>query len=105
MSSNNDITFKERLIDKRKERDISQSELARKAGLQPSAIAHFEAGRRKPSFANIRALAVALNTTADYLLGSGEAQTAFRDEVKLTNDDRDFIQSIIDMRVKEKSGD
>tara|TARA_B100000780_G_C21118271_1_gene452689 strand:+ start:224 stop:541 length:318 start_codon:yes stop_codon:yes gene_type:complete len=105
MSSDTETTFQQRLIDKRNERDLSQSELARKAGLQPSAIAHFEAGRRKPSFANIRALATALNTTADYLLGSGEAQTAFRDEDKLTSKDREFIQSIIDARVKEKSGD
>ena len=105
MSSDTETTFQTRLIDKRNERDLSQSELARKAGLQPSAIAHFEAGRRKPSFANIRALATALNTTADYLLGSGDAQTAFRDEDKLTSKDREFIQSIIDARVKEKSGD
>ena len=105
MSSDSTTTFMQRMIDKRKERDLSQSELARKAGLQPSAIAHFEAGRRKPSFANIRTLAIALNTTADFLLGSGEAQTAFRDESKLTDADREFIQEIIDMRVKEKSGD
>ena len=105
MSSDTDTTFQQRLIDKRNERELSQSDLARKAGLQPSAIAHFEAGRRKPSFANIRALAKALNTTADYLLGSGTGVTAFRDEDKLSDADRAFIQGIIDMRVKEKSED
>lgn len=105
MSSDTETTFKQRLILKRKDRGLSQSELARQAGLQPSAIAHFEAGRRKPSFANIRALAKALNTSADYLLGSGEAQTAFRDEDKLTSADRKFIQDIIDMRVKDKPGE
>lgn len=106
MSSEAYNTFKQRLIDKRKERDLSQSELARKTGLQPSAISHFEAGRRKPSFANIRALATALNTTADYLLGSGgDGFTAFRDEDKLSDSDRAFIQGIIDMRVKEKPED
>jgi transcriptional regulator with XRE-family HTH domain len=106
MSSDTDTTFKQRLIDKRNERGLNQSELARKAGMQPSAIAHFEAGRRKPSFANIRALAVALNTTADYLLGAdGSGVTAFRDEDKLSAADRAFIQGIIDMRVKDKPED
>ena len=105
MSSDTDNTFQQRLIEKRNERELNQSELARKAGLQPSAIAHFEAGRRKPSFANIRALAKALNTSADYLLGSDTGVTAFRDEDKLSNADRNFIQSIINMRVKEKFED
>ncbi len=106
MSSEADDTFKQRLIDKRNERELSQSDLARKAGLQPSAIAHFEAGRRKPSFANIRALATALNITTDYLLGSEKTGvTAFRDEDKLSDADRSFIQGIIDMRVKEKPED
>lgn len=105
MSSETDTTFAERLIDKRKERELNQSELARKAGLQPSAIPHFEAGRRKPSFANIRVLAKALNTTADYLLGSETGATAFRDEDKLTAADRKWIQDIIDMKVKDKTGD
>ena len=42
--------FRERLKNARdKLREWSQAELATKAGLPPTSIAHFEAGARKPS--------------------------------------------------------
>ncbi len=53
----------------REDRGLSQSDLARRADLQPSAIAHFEAGRRTPSAGNIIGLAQALDVSTDYLLG------------------------------------
>ena len=70
--------------------------------MQPSAIAHFEAGRRKPSFDNVRSLARALKVSADYLLGTQTATTAFRDEDKLSVKDRLFIQNVIDTMIKDK---
>lgn len=94
--------FAARLRKTRENRELSQSELARETGMQPSAIAHFEAGRRKPSFDNVRALARALKVSADYLLGAQAATTAFRDEEKLSVRDRLFIQNIIDTMIKDK---
>jgi transcriptional regulator with XRE-family HTH domain len=94
--------FASRLRKTRDARELSQSELAREAGMQPSAIAHFEAGRRKPSFDNVRALARALKVSADFLLGAESATTAFRDEDKLSAKDRNFIQNIIDTMIKDK---
>lgn len=96
------VDFASRLRKTRENRELSQSELAREAGMQPSAIAHFEAGRRKPSFDNVRALARALKVSADYLLGTHAATTAFRDEDKLSAKDRLFIQNIIDTMIKGK---
>jgi len=97
--------FATRLAEVRELRRLNQSELARKAGLQPSAIAHFEGKRRKPSFANILALANALGVSSDYLIGKADniqgATTAFRNEEKLTANDRDFIQSIINARIQK----
>jgi len=60
----------------------SQAQLARYAGLEPSAISHFETGRRTPSIANLIKLADALTVTTDTLLGrkplaAGETVTAF----------------------------
>ncbi|NOT41809.1 MAG: helix-turn-helix transcriptional regulator [Alphaproteobacteria bacterium] len=95
--------FADRLRSSREERELSQSDLARLTGLQPSAIAHFEAERRKPSFDNIRVLAAALKVTTDYLLGSeGKSAMAFKDEHKLSKTDRDRIQDIINVMVKDK---
>lgn len=61
--------FPERLRSARELRGLSQSQLADRSGLQPSAISHFEQDRRSPSFDNLKRLANALNVTTDYLLG------------------------------------
>jgi transcriptional regulator with XRE-family HTH domain len=53
----------------REYRGLNQNELAQKAGMQPSAISHFETGTRKPSFDNLRILADSLDVTTVYLLG------------------------------------
>lgn len=46
----------------------SQTDLAKKTGLQPSAISHFENGRRTPSVKNLIKLANALNCSIDSLV-------------------------------------
>ena len=100
--------FGERLIAAREARRLTQTELAQKAGLQPAAIGHFERNRRKPSFANVRALAKALNISSDYLLGRSPdmegATTAFRGEEQLSDADREHIQMMIDLMTKRRSG-
>ena len=104
-----DSVFAERLISARLLRGLNQTELAGLANLQPAAIGHFEKNRRKPSFANVRALAKALNVSSDYLLGRTAsiegATTAFRGEENLTNADRDHIQMMIDLMNKRKRGE
>lgn len=65
-------TFKERLRGERERLKLSQAQLADRAGLQASAISHFETGARRPSFRSLRKLAAALGATTDYLLGRTE---------------------------------
>ena len=102
-----DDQFGERLLAAREARELSQTELAQKAGLQPAAIGHFERSRRKPSFANVRALAKALNVSSDYLLGRTAnmkgATTAFRGEEQLSEDDREHIQMMIDLMAQRRA--
>jgi len=104
--TDDNLNFGQRLVSAREMRGLSQTELARRAGLQPAAIGHFERDRRKPSFANVRALAKALEVSSDYLLGRTEAMegatTAFRGEEQLTTDDREFIQMMIDQMNQKK---
>jgi transcriptional regulator with XRE-family HTH domain len=99
--------FGARLVAARTARELSQTELAQRAGLQPAAIGHFERNRRKPSFANVRALAKALNVSSDYLLGRSPemkgATTAFRGEERLSDADRDHIQMMIDLMAQRRA--
>ncbi len=59
----------------RQEKNLNQIELAQKTSLHQTAISHFEAGSRKPSFDNLIKLADALEVTTDYLLDRGEFPT------------------------------
>ena len=93
--SSSDSIFATRLREARERQKLNQAELAQRAEMQPSAIAHFEANRRKPSFENVRRLAKALDVSTDYLLGF-QATVAFRNEEKLTRGDRDYVQGLID---------
>ena len=75
-STNPTEVFQGRLRVARTARNLSQSELARRAELQPSAVSHFETGTRKPSFHNLKRLADALRVTTDYLLGRTDLMDA-----------------------------
>lgn len=96
--------FRERVKTARELRKWSQIDLAGRAGLPPSSIAHFEAGSRKPSFDTLRRLANALEVTTDYLLGRvnepGLAEAGdplFRDVGKLTGRDRELAKDFLQM--------
>lgn len=97
--------FQERLKTAREGlRKWSQSELATRAAMPPSSIAHFEAGSRKPSFDTLRRLANALEVTTDYLLGRsanpGLAEAGdplYRDMGKLTGRDRELAKDFLKM--------
>lgn len=107
-SDGSDGVFGARLRAAREARSLNQTELAKRSNLQPAAIGHFEAGRRKPSFANIRTLAKALEVSSDYLLGRAssmsDATTVFRNEENLTASDRDAIQDMINTLARRRKG-
>jgi ribosome-binding protein aMBF1 (putative translation factor) len=110
MSTPASSKFSDRLRAARELRKLSQSELAERAGLQPSAVSHFETGRRAPSFDNLKRLADALHVTTDYLLGRvdeprGRSRTAagptvdklFRNAEKMSQVDLQTLADFADM--------
>lgn len=109
--------FPERLRAAREKRGLSQGDLAGRAGLQASAISHFETGTRKPSFDNLRRLADALDVTTDYLLGRvtdaqalAGADRLHRHLDRLTSEDREVAEEILQLLAKkakerDKKGD
>jgi len=104
--------FKERLKTAREQfRKWSQSDLAARAGLPPSSIAHFETGSRKPSFDTLRRLANALEVTTDYLLGRVDdpalaeaGDPLYRDVGKLTGHDREIAKDFLKMLAERSQG-
>jgi len=102
--------FQKRLKSAREDlRKWNQAQLAERAGLPPSSIAHFEAGSRKPSFDTLHRIATALDVTIDYLLGRTESldgaeasDPLFRDVSKLTGEDRELAKDFLDMLAKRK---
>ena len=107
--------FPQRLRAARIKREMSQGDLAAKAGLPPASISHFESGARKPSFANLRRLAQVLNASTDYLLGRVDdlglgiaADPLYRDVENLTDGDRELAKDFIGLlaaRSSRKTGD
>jgi transcriptional regulator with XRE-family HTH domain len=91
--------FGDRLRHSREEKGLSQAELAQKTGFQPSAISHFESGRRAPSFDNLKKLADALAVSIDYLLGRESlpttagpvAEKLFRNFERMSAEDQDDL--------------
>jgi len=93
--------FREHLQHIRQTKGLSQGDLAKRTGLKPAAISHFETGQRKPSFDNLIKLADALGVSMDFLFGGGSehASTAsrklLRDFEKLSPRDQDVVQEMI----------
>jgi transcriptional regulator with XRE-family HTH domain len=103
--------FAERLRAARELRKMSQSDLAEKTGLMPSAVSHFETGRRSPSFANLKTLSDALNVTTDYLIGRSDdmhvsnavSLKLLRHAEKMSDEDLDTITRMAEMMAKKQT--
>jgi len=95
--------FPARLKAARDLRGLNQDQLAARAGLQGSAVSHFETGGRKPSFDNLKRLADALGVSTDYLLGRTDdpeghavpSDPLYRDVQRLNKKNRDLASRII----------
>ncbi len=61
--------FSERLQAARQRRDMTQAQLAGRAEINATTIAHYETGSRLPGAANLRDIARALDINTDFLLG------------------------------------
>jgi transcriptional regulator with XRE-family HTH domain len=109
--------FGDRLRKVRESKGLNQAQLAEKSGLQPSAVSHFEMGRRSPSFDNLKRLADALSVTIDYLLGRQLEPTAagpvaeqvFRDFEQMSPQDQDalatFARMLAEKNESRRAGD
>jgi transcriptional regulator with XRE-family HTH domain len=106
--------FSERLRSLRKQKNLSQTELGKLAGLHYTHIGRFERGISRPSGDTLKRLADALDISSDYLLdGSNEdaAKAKFEDrellrqfqEVEhLPDEDKTVVKKLLDAFLTKK---
>lgn len=84
-------SFSNRLIALRKERGLTQAELAKATHLQRSTLSGYETEGKEPNFETLCALAEYFNVTTDYLLGISSART--HNDAVFVNDTQNFANT------------
>ena len=85
------MKFNERLRAIRKEKGLTQAELAEKAGIAVNSVRLYEAGARLPKLDTIARMAVAMGLTANDLIAGqwGNFEGAFLSAEEFQQDDRE----------------
>lgn len=88
------VDFGRKLRELRKQKNLTQKQLAALIGVKNSIISFYEVGDRIPSPEIIIKLAAALNVTSDYLLGIEKNETI--DVSGLDENDKKLVRSLVD---------
>ena len=100
--------FADRLRQLRKQRDLSQAELAQLVGLHTNLIGRYERGESRPAADTLKRLADALGVSSDYLLEGAVDQAAkarfedrelleqFQQVEQLPDHDKALVKSFLD---------
>ena len=77
------MSFSERIKELRKEKGITQIELADAMGLSKGTVAMWEVGKREANFDTLDKLSVYFQVSVDYLLGrsNDRSQKAYEDDL------------------------
>ncbi len=75
--------FANRLRERAHQLGISNSEAARRAGLEERRYGHYIAGRREPDLATFKKIAKVLSTTPNWLLDAGEPMGGDKEKAAL----------------------
>lgn len=94
------VEFGERLRRLRKERNLTQKQLATKIGVKNSVISFYEVGDRMPSPEVLKKLACVLHTSCDYLLGVEKKETV--DISELDEEEKQIVRALIASFIKRK---
>lgn len=100
--------FSQRLKQLRKQKNLSQGELAKLVDIHWNHIGRYERGTSRPSADALQKLAAALSVSADYLIDGSTNDAAkasfsdrdllrmFQEAEKLSNEDKEVIKSLLD---------
>ena len=92
------MEFNEKLQELRKQRGLTQEELAEKLYVSRTAISKWESGRGYPNIESLKAIAKFFSVTVDELLSSGEVLTiAEEDNKRKEKHFRDLMYGLLDI--------
>lgn len=77
------VEFGEHLAELRRERHLTQSELAERVGVHPSQLHRYEAGQAEPTLGVVARLAVALQVSSDSLVFADDTRTLVEDRLRM----------------------
>lgn len=66
------MKYGDRIAEERNRLELTQEEFAKHAGIQRSALSHYEKNRREPDLETLKKIAKALGVTTDYILGASK---------------------------------
>lgn len=96
--------FVERLKEALKEKDLTQSELARRTGISIAYISQLLQGKKTPTIKVVAKIAEALNLPSSYFIEKTDVKILFHTDKDLTEEDIRAIEAFIDYLKKRKSG-
>lgn len=85
------MEFKDRLLQLRKEKNMSREELAKKLNLSYSAISKYETGARTPDDDIKKKIAEYFNVSLDYLMGVSDIRNPYKEEDEKLSDLDKFL--------------
>ena len=94
------MEFNKKIQELRKQKGITQEELAEKLYVSRAAISKWESGRGYPNIESLKAIAKFFSVTVDELLSSGEVLTiAEEDNKRKEKRFRDLIYGLLDLSI------
>lgn len=79
-------SFSERLKQLRKEKKVTQSEIAKKIGVAKSTYSQYENGHREPNFETLLKLSLFFNVDVDFLLSGKNSIQSLTDALNKTGE-------------------
>jgi transcriptional regulator with XRE-family HTH domain len=103
------VNFPEHLAQLRKERGLTQPQLAEKIGVHVAQVRRYEAGTSQPTLDVIRSIAVALGVSADELLfaqdergPSDDLKLQFEAVSKFDPESKKVVQQVLDSMILQQ---
>lgn len=101
------MSFGERIVSARKKQNLSQSDLALKAGMHPNVLGRYERGNTVPSVEIAAKIAKALDVSLDYLSEMTDVEldrvvlNRIKDMASLPEADRIQVFKVIDALIRD----